>query len=170
MPKVKCKHNWKAFNYCGNNVGFRCSTCEEMKSRPMNKAEKYMLKRQEQAAAADPIHKIYHDFLKKCGDSKLRGYDLMKLVEKWAKKFPTVDIVSCDDDYHMGSYLVVIPHENTSEYWGTTIVFIPQNGKDPSTFFLYPGHAKEFLKVIQKTVNITKNNNIFNRFNQEKPE
>ncbi len=104
----------------------------------------------------DTIHDIFHDFEDNCWNTNLLGYELMNAVEAWAEKFPTVTIISCDDDFHMGSILVFIPHEDGKDYWGTTVVFIPQNRDKPSRFFLYPGNAEEMLKVLRKIVKITK--------------
>lgn len=177
---LKCRHSWKAqsFTYNGDDVTFRCSKCHEVKTRSMNAAEKYFNKRSNIVEGIknkhDNIHEIYHDFLKKCIEYKdssgaiLFGYELICHIEKWAKKFPTVDIISCDDDYHMGSIIVVIPHENSEEYWGTSLVFIPQNHKQPATIFLYPGHAQEMLNVLKKVVKLGKDNSIFARLNMTK--
>lgn len=102
------------------------------------------------------IHDIFHDFEKNCWSKNLVGGKLMNAVEAWAKKFPTVTITNCDDNFHMGSILVFIPHENDEEYWGTTVVFIPQNRDKPSRFFLYPDRAKDMLRVLRKIVKLTK--------------
>jgi|ERR1700723_344796 len=158
-PSSSCKHNWKYSYYSGQTIGFRCTKCEQEKERPTTASEKYLIR--EDMKKKDDTHKIYHKFVKKfqdvIGNYKLHGYDLICSVEKWAKRYPTVTIVSCDDNYFMGSDLVFIPHEELNNYTGVTVIFIPQRGNEPSEFFLYPGHAVELLKTMKNIVSASKN-------------
>jgi hypothetical protein len=86
------------------------------------------------------------------------GYDLMTKVEAWAKKNPSVRIAYCDDAVHSSSYLVFIPHETKKEYFGTSVVLIPQcSGEEPSSYFLYPNHLDKIESVIKDIQKNTKN-------------
>jgi len=101
------------------------------------------------------VHYVYHNFESKFknfdGKWKYIGYDLMVQVAKWAKKFPEdVKIVVCDDSYFAGSDLICIEHRSTHEYMGISVVFIPQcTGEQPTTFFLYPGHRRNFYRTLR---------------------
>jgi len=80
---------------------------------------------------------------------KFSGYEMMRQVEKFAKKHPEVVICHCDDSYHAGSMVAFIPHRAKEEYWGTTVVSIPQcTGEPPLEMFFYPGHALEIEKAL----------------------
>jgi hypothetical protein len=106
------------------------------------------------------IHRIFHDFQRKfdsrsAGGEEYSGYPMMKAVGKWAKKHPSVVIVGCDDDYHAGSDLVLIPHEDKYQLWGVTVLYIPQcTGEKPIRFFLYPGHLQWLLEGLNKMAKI----------------
>lgn len=98
------------------------------------------------------IHKVWHDFMDRfmlsSGEFKDVGYDLMLAVEEWAKRYPDdVAIVRCDDAYHTGSDLVLISHKDGRQYWGTTVVFLPQNGI-PTQFFLYEFHRMQLVAAL----------------------
>lgn len=106
----------------------------------------------------DKIHALWHKFAKKFMDQNerfhLSGYELITEVEKFTKRYPQIQTIRCDDRYFASSDLVLIPHENDTEYMGTTVVYIPQCAPDsPTTFFLYPNHVDYLLKglkVVQK--------------------
>ena len=74
----------------------------------------------------------------------------MRKIEKFIKKNPDIIEVRCDDDVHAGSSLYLIPHENKKEYWGTTVLFVPQCTPDKNTFFLYPEHLDNLIKELQE--------------------
>lgn len=98
------------------------------------------------------IHAVWHDFMThfilSSGEFKDVGYDFMLAVEEWAKRFPDdVVIVRCDDSYHTCSDLVLISHQDGRQYWGTTVLFLPQNGF-PSQFFLYEPNRKDLIKAL----------------------
>jgi ribosomal protein L31 len=80
---------------------------------------------------------------------KYNGYEMMRQVEKFANKHPEVVICSCDDSYHASSMVVFIPHRAKEEFWGTTVVSIPQcSGEPPLEMFFYPGHALGIEKAL----------------------
>jgi len=80
---------------------------------------------------------------------KYKGYEMMKRMEAFAKKHPDVVICGSDDSFHAGSMVAFIPHRALTEYWGTTVVIIPQCTGEPALeMFFYPGHAIEIEKAI----------------------
>jgi len=86
--------------------------------------------------------------------SKVKGYEAMCHVARFANKHPEVKIVGVDDNWHASSDLVLIPHESADEYWGTSVVYLSQCSPDTNCFFLYPEHLdmliEELLKIQQK--------------------
>ncbi len=104
------------------------------------------------------LHRLYLKFRKgivdDCGNFKVSGYSLMKKAEAFAKKHVNegVRITRCDDDVHASSSILYIPHETKIEYWGTSLVVIPQMG-NPSIIFLYPHHASKMIEVLSEINN-----------------
>lgn len=107
------------------------------------------------------VHVVWHSwqkkFIRRNGTYRYKGYQLMQMAERWAKKQPKgfVHLVDIDDSYHSSSLLVIIEHKATKSYMGTTMVVVPQNGVhiEPSEFFLYPnarGHLIQVLRQIRK--------------------
>ena len=82
--------------------------------------------------------------------SKAIGYDAICRMDKFVKKNPDVIDVRCDDSVHAGSDLYLIPHENKDEYWGTTVLFIPQCTNVQNEFFLYPNHLNKLIEELKK--------------------
>jgi len=94
------------------------------------------------------IHRIYHQFQKRV--LKYAGYEAMRAAERFAKSHPSVAIVRCDDDFHASSSLVLIPHEDEKEYFGTSVAFIPQcTGEKTIIFFLYDCHLDGLLTALR---------------------
>lgn len=129
--------------YSGKSISFRCE-CKKERSRDFSKkeAKKVAKEMQQSLSGAASVHFIWHDFMRefihpKKDKFRWKGHELMERVREWAKEHPSVRIGTCDDDYHMSSSLVVIPHEEEHSYFGTSIIFIPQNGRTPSRIFLY---------------------------------
>lgn len=114
------------------------------------------------------IHRIHNDFMNKFQKYRPKktkyepdhhgyvwrwiGYDLMERVKKWAKKHRKhVEIVHCDDDLFASSDLVIIQNKWRKEYFGTTVIYIPQCTTElPIKFFLYPHHQRNLIKALQK--------------------
>jgi hypothetical protein len=146
---MKCNHKTlKCSSRKGDEIFFICPKCDSSLVRKITKKERALINRYDKSRLE--VHKISHDFQKKfkkhdestgrCG-FKWKGWQLMEKVRKWAKKYPSVMIVRCDDDYFAGSDLVLIPHENDYSYMGTSVNYIPQcTGEEAITFFLYPHH------------------------------
>lgn len=92
-------------------------------------------------------------FLDKKQEFKLKGYPLMQKLERFATAHPEVILLRCDDSWHAGSSIMLIPHETKTEYWGTTVVVAPQCKGKPEEIFLYPSHATAFHKALTTIVN-----------------
>lgn len=138
----------------GQNKIIRCNRCQKRWEVPLNAEEKHLWKertKKENKHIKD-MHSISLAFHKAFYDGrtwKYSGYKMLQHVEKFAKKHPEVVLLSCDDSYNAGSGIVLIPHRTQEEYWGTTMVIIPQcTGEPPLEMFLYPGHSLAFEKAL----------------------
>ena len=170
LPCPNCGKAAEYISYTGNgsSMGYFCrdniggTGCGHHFSAKPTKAERAYLKAQhsEMNRHSMAIHKTWHAFCHKFGNKegrgwKYKGYEFMCAVEKWAKKYPEVQIVGVDDNHHASSSLVLVPHfdKRRHDYWGTTVVYIPQcSGEDAIDFFLYPGHLEglvEGFKALQ---------------------
>jgi predicted RNA-binding Zn-ribbon protein involved in translation (DUF1610 family) len=138
---------------CRDNLG--ATGCGHRFSMKPTKPERAYLKAQnkEMWRHSSAIHRTWHAFSRRFGKKegrgwKLKGYAFMEAVEKWAKKYPEVQIVAVDDNHHSSSALVLVPHfdKREKDYWGTTLVYIPQcSGEDAIDFFMYPSHLEGFM-------------------------
>lgn len=124
----------------------------------------------------DEIHKYYHSFcdymkrwyftkepgydknLKKgkrlykfFDASKMVGYEAAQRIQRYVKTHPEIKICRADDDFFMGSILVLVPHPKM----GITVFFIPQC-KAQNTFFLYPNDSKELINTLVEMRKATK--------------
>ena len=99
------------------------------------------------------IHKIYNAFnrwFRQDRQFQYRGYILIQRLEKFARYYPEVKLVSCDDDIHSSSCMALIPHyEKNGVNWGTTVVCAPQFG-EPTVMFLYPENNMQMIKSLQE--------------------
>jgi hypothetical protein len=147
----KHRHYWKSAGMSGK-IAYEVCRCEKKRERPTTKAERQHIK--EMWRNAGRIHKLYHAFMKRFMDGTLtfkgQGYELSQRIERWAKHHPEVKQVRCDDSYHAGSDLFLIPHATDREYHGTTVVYVPQcTGEKPIEFFLYPvGHHEPLQRAL----------------------
>ncbi len=149
------RHKW-AHLYSTNSITFEC-VCGEKRTAPATKQIKQRLSKTFNPKRDDDVHFVWHEFTKEFiiehypPTFKDVGHDLMRAIEKWAKKYPKdVRILSCDDSYHCGSILVLIEHKAKNSYMGTSVVYIPQcTGEQPSVFFLYPGHTKALISALK---------------------
>ncbi len=133
-------------------VEFRCR-CGETQRRPATPQEAKWLKQdnKEMYQRISKIHAISHSFQRKfLKDMKFvcEGYKLICLIEKWSRKHPTVRQCTVDCNSHAGATLFFIPHETEDEYWGTSVIYVPQFDP-PAQFFLYPGHLDGLLEVLK---------------------
>lgn len=98
-------------------------------------------------------HKYYYKNHEVADFDSVIGYEAMELISNIIKKLPSIKEVRVDDDVHANSRLYLIPHETKTEYWGTTVMFVPQCTKTQNMFFLYPENLDNLiseLKQIQK--------------------
>jgi hypothetical protein len=158
--KPFCKtHNYRVAAYWGDDtMSVRCTRCDDDILVHLTKGEtrtNRALRKREHKEIGD-VHKCYHEFLRRFCEKdddavfKYKGYDLMQRVERWAKRWShDVQLVHCDDDYHAGSLLVLIQHQQPHDYMGCTVVFIPQcTGEAPIRFFLYNDDRDSLIKAL----------------------
>ena len=81
---------------------------------------------------------------------KIIGWDAICHANKFTKEHSDIITVRCDDSYHAGSDIFLIPHEGKKEYWGTTVMFIPQCCDEQGVFFLYPEHLDDLVDALLK--------------------
>jgi hypothetical protein len=161
------KHVWKWCSRCGEEEEQRCKKCGKHRTVKLSKKQAAKHRRElKQMLSPKPehnIHRVYHKFVHLFGDGLFKpwvatGYELMKKVSRWAKHYPDdVHILSCDDNHHCGSDLVLIEHKPQKpikgkyEWFGITVVYIPQcSGEDPIQFFLYPGHQNGLERKLRE--------------------
>lgn len=80
---------------------------------------------------------------------KMVGYEAMCRVSKFAKDNSDIMITGCDDSSHMSSDIALIIHDSSTHFMGTTMILLPQNGKDINQVFLYPHHLDNLIKKLQ---------------------
>jgi hypothetical protein len=106
---------------------------------------------------SDKIHQIWWDFcnhmkqwyFNESGDfdSELMiGYEASERVSDYAKDHSEIVIAYCDDDYFMGSDIVLIPHPEM----GITVIYIPQCEQQINMFFLYPNHLNYLIEKLNE--------------------
>ena len=76
-------------------------------------------------------------------------------VQKYAEKHPEIVLATCDDSHCMTSTIVLIPHRDSDEgprsgYWGTRVIFVPQNGQQPAEFFLDDWRERSLLDGLKQ--------------------
>lgn len=82
-----------------------------------------------------------------------RGYDLMLVADRFAKKYPDrVFVAHVDDDHFSTSRILFITQETTREYMGAIAWYIPQNAAqlDPTQFFLYPCDVASLMGALRQ--------------------
>jgi hypothetical protein len=145
----------------GGTKNIVCDICKKRWEVPLTADEKRLWReriKQENSRSKD-LHALYRAFQKAFYQDnqkgrvgwKYKGYELMKRIEEFAKKHPELVLLSCDDSWYTSSMIVLIPHriDIDIEYWGTTVVIVPQcTGEPPLEMFLYPGHAVELEKAL----------------------
>lgn len=175
-----CRVRCRRWGRGGKSLHFRCGRCKQSIEVSMTKEEQryYKWAFKQSSKEIGICHKPWHDFQKYffkrerreteiCGktikhwaytDWKWSGYELMQRVRRYASRHPEIVISGCDDEYHMNSDLVLIPHrfpknafsDDAGSYWGTTVLFLSQDAKQPTHFFLYPGHESGLLSALKQ--------------------
>lgn len=95
--------------------------------------------------APDKLHGVY-DF----DVNKMVGYDAIERVEEYVKDHTEIKLVRCGDSTHSCSLLVLIPHRDGENYWGTTVIYVPQHGGYNNEFFLYPEVSDRLKKALEE--------------------
>ena len=152
MTKTSHRHKHRLLGANSKEVTFKCA-CGDRKSRPITAKERRVTGVDEIFDRKPSIHRVWHAFSKKFMSKdafKLKGYELMEAVEKWAKRFPDdVRTVRIDDGHFCNSDLVLIDHKAKDQYMGVTAVVIPQcTGEEPLCFFMYPSHQAGLMKAL----------------------
>lgn len=78
---------------------------------------------------------------------RITGYEVIERVERYVKSYcPAIRILSCDDDVHAGSTILLIPHPKM----GISFMFIPQCTNLQNRFFLYENHCEKLINELTK--------------------
>lgn len=115
------------------------------------------MNQEERESRTEKLHRIWWDFSnymeKWYSDEdgvfaveQMVGSEASDLVYEYAKTYPDIKIVSCDDRQFMNSDIVLIPHPEM----GISVIYIPQCGTDRNRFFLYPGHIERLTKALEE--------------------
>jgi len=122
----------------------------------MTKKERaqYRARMKQEDKHSKELYALWHAFLRRFQQRqqwKYKGWEMMERVWDFAEKHRDVVVLRCDDDKHTSSMLVLIPHRRRSEWFGLTVVFVPQcTGEDPTCFFLYPCHLSTLVKCLNR--------------------
>lgn len=108
------------------------------------------------------MHGVWHAFqerfMNKDGSFKDSGYSLNCDIGDWVegnKQWKDqLHLIRCDDQDYTGSFILLIVHENETNFHGTTLITLPQHGGKNSIMFLYPDHAKSLVDSLNKIKNI----------------
>jgi len=132
---------WKCVSICGNKIT-EVSVNQTRKTRirklTPEETEALRIYDERENKLENELNRVYFQFVRRIFNEKLSGYEAMQVAEELCKKYPKrTQYVHCDDSSCMNSALVLIDHCNSVEYWGTTLLILPQDGV-PSEVFLYP--------------------------------
>lgn len=150
-----CRHRHRFFGWTGQGMRtmmYRCRCGHEVTREMTDEefAEFSATKKRDDKKAAQ-LHVLWSKLRKQIINDqdrfKYRGFELMTRLRRFASKNPRVKIVHTDDDVHASSLLALVPHENSQEYWGTTMVTAPQFG-EPTILFFYPENAQEMADAM----------------------
>ena len=94
---------------------------------------------------------------KEFDSQQMVGYKAMCRLATYAKGKPDILINGCDDSHHMGSNIALIIHDCEDRFMGTTMILLPQNGRDINQVFLYPHHLDQLIKNLQRIQKREKN-------------
>jgi hypothetical protein len=118
------------------------------------------------------VNDLSHKLQKHINKSKEQvGYGLMGQIDKFIAKNPQIIECHVDDDYHAGSSIYLIPHEDQYKLWGVSCMYVPQcTGEKPIRFFLYPGHLNGLIEGLEKMAAIAKKHRYLDKIWQNKKE
>jgi len=93
----------------------------------------------------------YHDERGEFDPTQLIGYECQERIEEYAKTHKDeIVIIYCDDNYYTLSILVLIPHKSKKEYWGTTVIFVPQCSGIRNELFLCADSHVDLYQALDK--------------------
>ena len=150
-----CVHQYRRWATTGRKetltVLETCTICGEERKRPGTDQEKAEYRCFFDDDPDGDIHAVYHEFseiLEILQDK--HNYSIIEMADEFTEVYhEDTQLVPVDDEAHCGSSLVLIDHENDREYWGTTVVYLPQCSGVRAEFFLYPHHRRALIKALQ---------------------
>lgn len=155
VRKVTHRHRFRRLCFSSKETTEQCG-CGQQRVRETTAEERRQM--DEDWKAAGRLHTLWHKFCHKFGgpdEWKKEGYDLSNSVTEWAiKRHPEILVTRCDDTYFSSSDIVLIPHQNESEFMGTTFLYIPQNSGTPATGFLYPNHIVGLIEALKRMLKL----------------
>lgn len=131
----------------------RCKHCNAELERTPTKYERAKARREERLM--NELHRVNRKLCKLIdapdeAGTHVVGYDVMERVEAFAEKHPDdIRVIGVDDASFMSANLVLVDHDNSEQYWGTTVWLFTQSTAEPVQFFLYPGMRKDLMKALQ---------------------
>lgn len=161
---MKCKHNYRVSSRCAKTITFECEKCKNKDTRELTESEQKLVDEEwadrSQYKHTDAVNEIFNQKSKYNQNHNVYGDELITLLEKYVEENPDCKIVWCDDDHFTISMLLFLPHLGTKGYWGTTVIYVPQNsdGGEPRSFFMYPNHLNRLVKVACELQKIQKEN------------
>jgi len=152
---VKHRHVFRVCSVTNTAKELRCDECGHSKTIPMTASERRRWKahRRTMDVRSNQLHRLEWAYRKELYDGdtdqfKTSGITAMDAMERFADKHPAVLMCGCDDRMSMSSRIALIPHRTETEYWGTTVVVLPQCG-EPVEFFLYPESLSRLLEALE---------------------
>jgi len=145
-----CIHKFEVSYYTGfqpiKEVVERCVFCHDERARKPTRAEQAANTRNFKQSGK--VHTVYHKVCKRLNG--LDGYEAIEEAEKLAAKYKGhIQYVHCDDDAHTNSALLLVGHENSDRYMGTSVIYLPQCMGTKATFFLYPNDRDALATALE---------------------
>lgn len=95
-------------------------------------------------------HDLFYLFHQECIQGETDGHDVMVAAEEFAKTHPEILISPCDDHNHASGKIILIPHEDEKEFYGTTFYYVPQCHTDAiATGYLYPNRLGPLIDALK---------------------
>ncbi len=150
------KHTWKLSSYSGLSAFFNCSKCEARVEKVLDKKEQKLVENSfsEHSEHSKKLHGLWWKFAKAVATLDYptkwqeRGYALMEMIRNFADKNQEIEVCPCDDLAHSTSLIAFIPHQTEDEFWGVSMICVPQLEGEPTGLFLYPEHVDHLIKTL----------------------
>jgi len=94
------------------------------------------------------VHALYHHICIETKDLNIRALDLK--MEVITREHPEILYAQCDDSSFMSSSIYLIPHRNSNQLMGYTMMIVPQCEERTYEVFLYPYHAKTLYEALKQ--------------------